>query len=173
MEFPFVQTIRLCLEMRKDVFGPRLQANISFRLSPPTLMAPLESPIRSRLRSSDLKAVSEVLNNLPSRAPNFSCFSPFFSILPPTYPFFSCFKASYNQIWRKPNMKDITRSILLVLGTVFLITTCVHFSWAQTSRGTVAGTVTDQNGAVISGADVELRKLATNETRVSKSNDSG
>src|SRR5215510_2291652 len=70
-------------------------------------------------------------------------------------------------------MKDITRSIFLVLGTFFLITTCVHFSWAQTSRGAVAGTVADQNGAVISGADVELRKAATNETRVTRTNDSG
>jgi outer membrane receptor protein involved in Fe transport len=70
-------------------------------------------------------------------------------------------------------MKAIGRSLLLALGTFFLIVICVHVSSAQTSRGTVAGTVTDQNGAVISGADVELRKLATNETRVTRTNDSG
>ena len=70
-------------------------------------------------------------------------------------------------------MKNITRSLFLALGTFLLIATCVQFSWAQTSRGTVTGTVTDQAGAVISGADVELRKTATNETRTTRTNDSG
>jgi hypothetical protein len=55
-------------------------------------------------------------------------------------------------------MENTARSILLAFGAFFLITTCVGFSLAQTSRGTVAGTVTDQTGAVISGADVELKK---------------
>ena len=70
-------------------------------------------------------------------------------------------------------MKNKTRSILLFLVTLFLITTCVGLSSAQTSRGTVVGTVTDQAGAVISGADVELKKAATNEIRVTRTNDSG
>ena len=39
--------------------------------------------------------------------------------------------------------------------------------------GTVVGTVTDQTGAVVSGADVELKKAATNEVRVTRTNDSG
>ena len=70
-------------------------------------------------------------------------------------------------------MENTARSILLAFGAFFLITTCVGFSLAQTSRGTVAGTVTDQTGAVISGADVELKKLATNEVRTTRTNDSG
>lgn len=70
-------------------------------------------------------------------------------------------------------MKNTGRSILLVLGTFVLIATCVRIAPAQTSRGTVAGTVTDQAGAVISGADVELKKASTNETRVTRTNDSG
>ena len=70
-------------------------------------------------------------------------------------------------------MKNKTRSILLTLGIFFLITTCVQFGLAQTSRGTVVGTVTDQNGAVVSGADVELKKAATNEIRTTRTNESG
>jgi hypothetical protein len=60
-------------------------------------------------------------------------------------------------------MENTARSILLAFGAFFLITTCVGFSLAQTSRGTVAGTVTDQTGAVISGADVELKKKTPNK----------
>src|SRR5689334_2535479 len=70
-------------------------------------------------------------------------------------------------------MKITARSILLALGAFFLVTTSVHLSFAQTSRGTVSGTVDDPSGAVISGADVELKKIATNEVRVTRTNDSG
>ena len=70
-------------------------------------------------------------------------------------------------------METMARSILLAFGAFFLITTCVGLSLAQTSRGVVSGTVTDQTGAVISGADVELKKLATNEVRTTRTNDSG
>jgi len=44
---------------------------------------------------------------------------------------------------------------------------------AQTSRGTVTGIVSDQNGAVISGAEAELKNSATNQVRTTKTNDSG
>ena len=70
-------------------------------------------------------------------------------------------------------MENKARSSLLALGIFLLIATCVPFATAQTSRGAVAGTVTDQTGAVISGADVELKKAATNEVRTTRTNDSG
>jgi len=44
---------------------------------------------------------------------------------------------------------------------------------AQTSRGTVTGIVSDQNGSVISGAEAELKNSATNQVRTTKTNDSG
>jgi hypothetical protein len=44
---------------------------------------------------------------------------------------------------------------------------------AQTSRGTITGEVTDPQGAKIAGADVELTNKGTNQTRTTKSNDSG
>src|SRR2546430_149039 len=43
----------------------------------------------------------------------------------------------------------------------------------QTSKGTVTGVVTDPQGAVISGADVELKNPATNVSRTTTTNDSG
>lgn len=44
---------------------------------------------------------------------------------------------------------------------------------AQTSRGTVSGTVTDANGAVIVGAQVTLTNTATSVTRNTTTNDDG
>lgn len=44
---------------------------------------------------------------------------------------------------------------------------------AQTSRGTVSGSVTDPNGAVVAGAEVELKNSATNYVRTVTTNDSG
>ena len=44
---------------------------------------------------------------------------------------------------------------------------------AQTSRGTVSGTVTDPNGAVVSGASVTLTNLETNVSRATTSSSDG
>ncbi|HEY8459603.1 MAG TPA: carboxypeptidase-like regulatory domain-containing protein, partial [Blastocatellia bacterium] len=46
-------------------------------------------------------------------------------------------------------------------------------AFAQTSRGTVSGTVTDPNGAVISGAAVTLTNTATAVSRSTVTNDQG
>jgi hypothetical protein len=45
--------------------------------------------------------------------------------------------------------------------------------FAQTSKGTVTGLVSDPSGAVIQGASAELRNIETNQTRVSTTNDEG
>lgn len=44
---------------------------------------------------------------------------------------------------------------------------------AQTSRGTVSGTVSDPNGAVVPGAEVTLTNTATNVSRTVSTNDQG
>jgi hypothetical protein len=57
-----------------------------------------------------------------------------------------------------------------------LITALLTFSLAavaQTSRGTVVGTITDANGAVIPGATVTLTNLETTITRTTTTNDEG
>ena len=56
---------------------------------------------------------------------------------------------------------------LILLLAVFLATG----SWAQTSRGTVSGTITDSTGAVVPNANVQLVQIATNIVRETKTND--
>jgi Carboxypeptidase regulatory-like domain/TonB-dependent Receptor Plug Domain len=62
----------------------------------------------------------------------------------------------------------------LIVGLILLIalTTAIG-SWAQTSRGTVSGSVTDSTGAVIPNADIQLVQIATNVVRETKTNDVG
>ena len=59
---------------------------------------------------------------------------------------------------------------LLVLS---LVTGALLSVSAQTSKGTVTGLVTDQNGAVVPGAEIELKNAATNQVRTTATNDSG
>ena len=44
---------------------------------------------------------------------------------------------------------------------------------AQTQNGTISGTVTDAQDAVVSGAKIEIKNLGTNATFRTQSNDSG
>ena len=59
-------------------------------------------------------------------------------------------------------------AILIVFS--LLVTACM---WAQTSRGTVAGTVTDPSGAVIRGAQISLKSLGTGIVRQATTNSEG
>ena len=54
-------------------------------------------------------------------------------------------------------------AIKLFLCLVAVVST-VHISWAQTSTGQILGTVLDQSGAVIPGADVEITNTETGES---------
>src|SRR6476659_2046585 len=64
----------------------------------------------------------------------------------------------------------MTIRALLVLAVLITFST---LALGQTSRGTVSGTVTDPNGAVIAGADVTLTSTATKLSRTTKSNTEG
>jgi hypothetical protein len=69
-------------------------------------------------------------------------------------------------------MKSNALSMVAVfLGVLLLAMSAPTF--AQTSRGTVLGAVTDPQGAVIPGATAELKNVETNQTRTSTTNDSG
>ena len=59
---------------------------------------------------------------------------------------------------------------LLIVTFVFTLST---LTFSQTSRGTVSGTVTDPNGAVIAGAEVMLTSAATKLSRTTKTNRKG
>lgn len=69
---------------------------------------------------------------------------------------------------KRKSLLDTT--ILLV---ILLLVAPVLPAFAQTSRGTVTGVVTDPQGAVIAGATIELINKSTNQTRTTTTNDSG
>ncbi|MBI2690202.1 MAG: TonB-dependent receptor [Acidobacteria bacterium] len=53
-----------------------------------------------------------------------------------------------------------------------LLLTC-SFAYAQTSTGSIQGTITDPSNAVVPGADIVLTNVATNEKRIAKSTEMG
>ncbi len=59
---------------------------------------------------------------------------------------------------------------LLLVAAVFMFALA---PLAQTSRGAVSGTVADQNGASIAGANVTLTNVQTNLARTTVTNDEG
>jgi hypothetical protein len=64
----------------------------------------------------------------------------------------------------------MTIRALLIVGVLIALST---FALGQTSRGTVAGTVTDPNGAVVAGAEVTLTSAATKLSRTTTTNGEG
>ena len=66
-------------------------------------------------------------------------------------------------------MKSNVKAIICMLSILFLGTVAL----AQGSFGELRGTVTDPNGAVVSGATVEVRNQETNETRSVTTNAQG
>lgn len=64
-------------------------------------------------------------------------------------------------------------AFLVIIAAFALVSITATSTKAQTSRGTVTGVVTDPNDAVIPGAEVELKNMATNESRMSTTGDSG
>src|SRR5690349_9897924 len=68
-----------------------------------------------------------------------------------------------NRYW-----SNYATAILIVFS--LLVTACL---WGQTSRGTVAGTITDPSGAVIKGAQVSLKSLGTGIVRQATTNNEG
>ncbi len=66
------------------------------------------------------------------------------------------------------------RNSFFSLGLILLLAISIATgAWAQTSRGTVSGTITDTSGAVVANADVQLVQLETNVVRDTKSNEAG
>ena len=66
-----------------------------------------------------------------------------------------------------------SRSILPLVLLVVVSLLSPPLVAAQTSRGTVTGQVTDEKGAVIPGATVDLTNKGTNQTRTVTTNDAG
>ncbi len=59
------------------------------------------------------------------------------------------------------------------LPLLLLFSICSHFAFGQAESGSIAGSVTDQSGAVVTGAAVSVRNLGTNATRMTQSSPTG
>src|SRR3989442_3796196 len=68
-------------------------------------------------------------------------------------------------------MKRVRSDFPAVLLTAVMLFVMSAPVFAQTSRGTVTGTVTDPQGSVIQGATAELKNTQTNQTRTATTND--
>ncbi len=62
------------------------------------------------------------------------------------------------------------RAILAIAGVLVAASPALY---AQVDTGSVAGTVTDSSGAVVSGAQITERNLGSNATRTARSSTSG
>ncbi len=70
--------------------------------------------------------------------------------------------------------QNLPHFAILLLCTSALVLCCALPMWAQsTNSGTVAGTVSDQSGAVVNGASVTLTDTATKTSRAVTTNDAG
>jgi hypothetical protein len=65
----------------------------------------------------------------------------------------------------------VVRSV--VAGLLILMTAAIPFGFGQTELATVFGRVTDQSGAVISGAEVDVRNVGTNASTLATTNSDG
>ena len=63
--------------------------------------------------------------------------------------------------------------LIRALGTFLTIVLLSSAVWAVGTTGTIVGTVTDPSGAVISGAQVTVRNVGTNATRVVQTSGTG
>ena len=70
----------------------------------------------------------------------------------------------------KRRAEAVCRSAVVFLAALLL---CCMAAQAQTFRGTIQGTVTDQSGASVSGAQVTIRNLDTGLVRTTTTSDDG
>src|SRR5689334_22972728 len=64
-------------------------------------------------------------------------------------------------------------SCIIANSTAFICLVIVISAKAQLAGGTISGTVTDPSAAVIPGAEVKIRNVATGVTRTTASNEKG
>ena len=91
----------------------------------------------------------------------------------------SAAQTAVRECWSRPNPRRVTRgnrAVELSLASIFLFvfSLCALPAWGQAvATGTVVGTVTDNSGAVVTGATVTLIDNATGDTRTTTTNDVG
>src|SRR5438874_4031850 len=68
--------------------------------------------------------------------------------------------------------KSLIRFLLTPLAVAVLLVIAVT-AFAQTDTGRITGTVKDQNGAIVPGANITVTNTRTGEERSAKANDDG
>ena len=64
------------------------------------------------------------------------------------------------------------RCLLLTAGILYGLLACGTLA-GQQDMGVITGVVTDQSGAVVAGARLEVKDTETNETRIAETLDTG
>src|SRR5581483_1383159 len=84
-----------------------------------------------------------------------------------------CVSESLTSIHRRNRMRTAKPAFSLFFLLVAILATSVSV-WAQsTATGTVVGTITDQSGAVVPGAQVTINDPSTGTTRTATTNSAG
>jgi hypothetical protein len=66
-----------------------------------------------------------------------------------------------------------TRFSARALPLILLFSFLAHLAFGQAEAGSVAGTITDQSGAIVTDATVIVKNLATNAARIAQSSATG
>src|SRR5450432_1651252 len=82
--------------------------------------------------------------------------------------------SAWSQSTASDRMNAARRGYVILLAVAMLLALCGGSALAQSSAsGTVAGQVTDQQGAAMPGVDIKLTDLSTNTVLTTKSNEAG
>src|SRR3989441_6675364 len=83
------------------------------------------------------------------------------------------FSLNHIPSFRSRSARSISRRLTSVVLGLWVVIFVSSPAFAQTVTGTISGTVTDPNGAVVAGANVALINDQTNEKRDQQTNESG
>src|SRR5919107_3898950 len=70
-------------------------------------------------------------------------------------------------------LREVSRIFLRAGCAALLLAACALVAAAQSNKGTIAGTVTDPNGAVVKDAKVVATNVADGQTREATTSDDG
>ncbi|MBV9927116.1 MAG: TonB-dependent receptor [Acidobacteria bacterium] len=70
-------------------------------------------------------------------------------------------------------LREVSRTFLRAGCVALFVVACAFAATAQSNKGTITGTVTDPNGAVVKGAKVVVTNVADGQTREATTSDDG
>lgn len=70
-------------------------------------------------------------------------------------------------------LRSVALRVGLLVAVITIVSMAVPFSFGQTELATVFGRITDQSGAVVAGAEIEIRNVETNSSSIATTNSDG